>query len=184
MFSRLRAACVGLALLLPVALHGQALSQRVEAGIDQGLTLAREIAADVQIVSAVTAQNQALGVEYAGMTQERWEGLGEMNRLVRALAKNQAADVLRAKRTVGISEAFLSDASGRKVAFLSKPTNWCHLGKPKHDLPMSGQVWKGKLELDRSSGFRQIQIAVPVLQDGKAIGSLVIGLSFESMVDS
>ena len=74
-----------------------------------------------------------------------------------------------------------SDAKGGKVGFLNKPTSWSHLGKPKHDVPMSGHVWQGKLELDKSSGARQIQIAVPVLKDNQPIGSLVVGISLSDL---
>ncbi len=76
-----------------------------------------------------------------------------------------------------VSEAFLSDADGLKVAFLSKTSNWNHKDKPKHDVPMADKMWQGPLEVDESSGIKQIQIAVPVLDGDKPIGSLVVGIS-------
>jgi hypothetical protein len=42
---------------------------------------------------------------------------------------------------------------------------------------MSGKTWQGDVEIDASSGLQQVQVAVPVLDGGKAIGSLVVGLS-------
>ena len=44
-------------------------------------------------------------------------------------------------------------------------------------LPMSGKTWQGEVEVDESSGLQQLQVAVPVLDSGKPIGSLVVGLS-------
>jgi hypothetical protein len=76
-----------------------------------------------------------------------------------------------------VSEAFVSGADGGKVAFLGKTSNWSHKGKPKHDQPMSGKTWQGQVEVDESSGLQQVQVAVPVLDGGKPIGSLVVGLS-------
>jgi hypothetical protein len=64
-----------------------------------------------------------------------------------------------------------------KVAFLSKTTSWSHKGKAKHDVPMAGKTWQGTIEVDKSTGQQQIQIAVPVLDGGKPIGSLVVGLA-------
>jgi hypothetical protein len=167
--------------LLPGVLLAQSLNEKVEAGLGLGVDIAKQIASDPVIVAAVEAQNQQLSAEYANMTQEQWNALSDLDPLVRALIKNASAQVLKNRKTDAVSEAFVSDSQGRKVSYLGKTTNWSHLGKPKHDLPMSGQVWKGKLELDKSSGRRQIQIGVPVLKDGKPIGSLVIGVSLESL---
>lgn len=65
--------------------------------------------------------------------------------------------------------------------FLSKPSNWSHQGKPKHDEPMVGKTWQGGIELDESTGLQQIQIGVPVLEEDKPIGSLVLGFSISKL---
>lgn len=179
--SLLKGVTVSLVLAFPGVLLAQGLTEKVEAGLGLGSDIAKQIAADPAIIAAVEAQNQQLSAEYANLSQEQWNVLSDLDPLVRALGKNAAAQALKSHKTDAISEAFVSDSQGRKVAYLGKTTNWSHLGKPKHEVPMSGQVWKGKLELDKSSGRRQIQIGVPVLKDGKPIGSLVIGVSLESM---
>jgi hypothetical protein len=46
---------------------------------------------------------------------------------------------------------------------------------------MNGKTWQGTIEVDESTGLQQIQIAVPVLSDGKPIGSLVVGLSVSTL---
>jgi hypothetical protein len=51
------------------------------------------------------------------------------------------------------------------------------LGQPKHDVPMTGRVWYGNVEVDESTGVQQVQIGLPVLDGGRPIGSIVIGLS-------
>lgn len=65
--------------------------------------------------------------------------------------------------------------------FLSKPSNWSHQGKPKHDEPMAGKTWQGGIELDESTGLQQIQIGVPVLEGDKPIGWLVVGFSISKL---
>jgi hypothetical protein len=134
-------------------------------------------AADAAIVAAAKAYNSAKSPEAAAMDQPKWAALSVIDPLVRGLTKNPAAEVLKAKKGEVVSEAFLSGADGGKVAFLGKPTNWSHKGKPKHEQPMSGKTWQGDVEVDESSGLQQVQVAVPVLDGGKPIGSLVVGLS-------
>lgn len=134
-------------------------------------------AATAAVVDAVKAYNTAKAPDAAAMDQAKWAGLSVIDPFVRSLTKNPAAEVLKAKKGEVVSEAFVSGADGGKVAFLGKPTNWSHKGKPKHDQPMSGKTWQGPVEIDESSGLQQVQVAVPVIDGGKPIGSLVVGLS-------
>lgn len=134
-------------------------------------------AAAPAIVDAVKAYNAAKAPDATAMDQAKWADISVIDPFVRGLTKNPAAEVLKAKKGEVISEAFVSGADGGKVAFLGKPTNWSHKGKPKHDQPMSGKTWQGPVEIDESSGLQQVQVAVPVLDGGKPIGSLVVGLS-------
>ncbi|MBL8264922.1 hypothetical protein [Steroidobacter sp.] len=134
-------------------------------------------AAEPTVVNAVKAYNAGKSPEAAAMDQAKWANTSVIDPFVRGLTKNPAAEVLKAKKGDVVSEAFLSGADGGKVAFLGKSSNWSHKGKPKHEQPLSGKTWQGDVEVDESSGLQQVQVAVPVLDGGKAIGSLVVGLS-------
>ena len=159
----------------------EAASTKAHSEIARWIVSAKQIAAEPELIKAVAAQNLQLPAEYADMTQIKWAALAELDPLVTALCKNAAARVLKARKTAGLSEIFVSDKEGRKVAFLAKPTNWSHEGKPKHEQPMKGEVWEGRVEHDESTGLMQVQVAVPVLQDDKPIGSLVIGVELDSL---
>jgi len=141
----------------------------------------RDWAAAPAIVDAVRAANSRVPPEYAAMTEEHWAELTILDPFVRGFTTNDAAGFLKGARTAEVSEAFVSAANGMKVAFLSKTTSWNHKGKPKHDVPMSGRSWQGSVEIDKSTGQQQIQIAVPVLDGGKPIGSLVVGLALSKL---
>jgi hypothetical protein len=160
-----------------------ALDPAIQAKVDAQVKQIQSWANDPIVVKAVKAQNASLPADYAAMTQEKWKGLTIMDPFVRSLSKNDVGQFLKSKKTDAISEAFVSDASGVKVAFLSKTTGWSHKGKAKHDDPMAGKTWQGPVELDESSGTQQLQVAVPVLDDGKPIGSLVVGLSLSKLKD-
>jgi hypothetical protein len=133
------------------------------------------------IVSAVRAQNAGLPADYTSMNQDKWKGLTVLDPLVRNLTKTPAAEFLKTRKTDIVTEAFVSDANGNKVGFLSKTSSWNHKGKDKHDVPMTGKTWKGPVETDDSTGLRQVQVAVPVLDGDKPIGSLVVGLSLSRL---
>jgi len=75
----------------------------------------------------------------------------------------------------------VSAADGTKVAFFAKTSSWSHKGKAKHEQPMQGKDWTGSVEVDESTGAEQIQIGLPVLDGGKPIGSVVIGLAIAKM---
>ena len=157
------------------------LDPAVAAKVQAKVTEVKTWASDPILVDAVLAQNTALPEAYAAMTQEKWKALTILDPFVRSFAKNPAGLFLKSRKADWVSEAFLSDAKGFKVAFLSKPTNWCHAGKAKHDQPFAGQVWQGPVELDESTGLQQLQVAVPVLKDGAPVGVLTVGISLSKL---
>lgn len=152
------------------------LDAATQAKVTAKINVIKTWAADPAIVTAVKAQNGSVPAELAAMTQDKWKAAGILDPIVRGLTKNDAAGILKSKKTDDVSEAFLSAADGTKVAFLAKPSNWSHKGKAKHDVPMTGKTWQGAVEVDDSTGVRQLQVAVPVLDGEHAIGSLVVGL--------
>jgi len=155
----------------------QGLDAALQAKIDEQIKTIATWAADPVIVDAVKAHNASLPADQAALTQDKWRGLTVLDPLVRGFTKNAAGQFLKGKKSDLVSEAFVSDAEGLKVAFIAKTSGWSHKGKPKHDVPMTGKNWQGPVEVDESSGQQQLQVSVPVLDGGKPIGSLVVGLS-------
>lgn len=159
----------------------QGLDAAVQGKVDAITKQVHVWAADPAIVSAVNAYNTAPPADSTAMNQDKWKTLSILDPSVRAFSKNAAGTFLKSKQTEVVSEAFLSGADGNKVAFLAKTSSWCHKGKPKHDVPMTGKTWQGPVEADESTGLQQLQVAVPVLDGGKPIGSLVVGLSIAKL---
>lgn len=153
------------------------LDPAVQAKVNAKIAEIKTWAADPAIVAAVAAHNAQLPTDQADMTQEKWKALSLLDPFVRSFTKNEAGVALKAKKADWSTEAFVSDAKGLKVAFLAKPSNWSHAGMPKHEDPMLGKSWQGAVAIDESTGLQQLQVSVPVLKDGKPIGSLVVGLS-------
>jgi len=171
---------VGLLLALVGPVFGENVSPAMQARIDIRVMEIKAWAADPVIVQAVAAHNLKPPADHVALTDAAWKALPATSPLVLSFTQNPAGVFLKSKQAVWASEAFVSDAKGTKVAFLAKPTHWTHAGNPKHDEPMAGKVWQGKIELDQSSGQNQIQVAVPVLDAAqKPIGSLVVGIAVE-----
>ena len=153
----------------------------LQARIDAKVKELSAIASDPAIVSAVKKHNAGLTADEAAMTQEKWKSLSVLDPFVRQYSKNEAGVFLKSKKDDVLTEAFVSGADGKKVAFLAKTSNWSHAGKAKHDKPMKNEKWQGDIEIDDSTGQQQIQVAIPVSEEGKPIGSLVFGLSISKL---
>jgi hypothetical protein len=175
------AAWLLIAALLATPLFAATLSPEAKSKVDAMTVQIKSWASDPQVVSAVKAHNAGPPDEYSGMTNESWAALTVLDPKVRALTKNAVAEFLKTKKSAVVTEAFVLAADGTKVAFLSKTTYWCHKGKPKHDVPMTGKSWMGPVEVDESTGQQQVQVSVPVLDGGKPVGSLVVGLAVSQL---
>ena len=167
-----------LAFLATTTLAAQAatLTAEQKTKVETFLAQLKPLGSDPIVVKAVKDFNAAPPPEASGMTQAKWDALSVLSPEIKAFAKNTLAEYLKAKRTPEIAELFVSGANGTKVAFFAKTTNWNHTGKPKHDLPMSGKTWIDAPALDQSSGKVTVQVSFPVIDGGKPIGSIVVGL--------
>lgn len=159
----------------------ETLPAETQAKVDAKLKVIQTWAAEAALVNAVKAANASPSADHTAMNQDKWKAATILDAFVRSFSKNEAGEFLKARKDESVTEAFLSGANGTKVAFLSKPTSWSHKGKPKHDEPMAGKTWQGAVEVDESTGLQQVQVAVPVLDGGKPIGSLVVGLSISKL---
>lgn len=142
-----------------------------------------KLAAQPNIVKMVSERNKKTPDDLAKMTQDKWKTASILDPAVRGLSKNDCAEALKLaqKADAALAEAFVSGVDGTKVCFISKTSGWSHKGKSKHDDPMAGKKWTGDVEVDSSSGLKQVQIAVPVMIDGKPAGSLVVGYQISKL---
>ncbi len=175
--------CVAVAVvaLLPVMAlaAGFEITPAVQAELDRQKQVVAGWAADPVIVSAVKEQNARGPI--AGMDNPKWKTTRRSDPVVKAFQTSPAGQFLRARLAASngaFSEAFLNGSKGEKVAFAEKTTSYIHAGQAKHDVPYTtGKAWQGKPEFDESSQTYAVQVSVPVLDGGKPIGSLVVGVN-------
>ena len=165
------------ALLLAGTGFSQTMPPEVKANLDKKVKQLQAWSTDPVIVAAVKAHNSNMPAEDKAMTNDKWSTLTVLDPYVRSFTKNPLGVYLKTKKNDEIAECFVSGADGTKVAFLSKTTNWSHADK----VPMTGKTYIGPPALDDSTGLQQIQVGLPVLDNGKPIGSIVVGLNVSKL---
>lgn len=168
-------------MIAALCVNAQDLTADQKAKVEAKLKLFSAWGTDAKVVEAVKAFNANPPAAAKEMTQDKWKTLTLISPEIKAFTKHELSVYLKTKKDESVSELFVSGANGNKIAFFAKTSNWCHLGKPKHDVPMTGKTWIGKVEVDESTGLQQVQISFPVLDGGKAIGSIVVGLSLSKL---
>lgn len=183
MMTLLRNISITLALILFVASSAfcEELTPEQKAKVETKMKALSAWSTDKKIVDFVVKANANPLPESKGMTQEKWAELNMLSPEVKAFSKNELATYLKTLKEEMITEIFVSCADGGKAAFLSKTTSWSHKGKPKHDVPMTGKSWIGKPEVDESTGLSQVQVSIPVMDNGSPVGSIVIGLDLSKL---
>ena len=170
-------ACL-LSCFLAGSLTAADIAPSMQAALDAQKKIIAAWAADPVLVAAVKTQNAKGPI--AGMDNAAWKKLPPGDPIVHALQTNAAGVWLAEKIKSGgglFTEAFLNGAKGEKAAFAQKTTSYLHAGTPKFDVPMSGKPWQGVPEFDESSQTQAVQISTPVLDNGRPIGVLVVGIS-------
>ena len=162
---------------------GFQMTPAVQAELDKQKTVIAGWAANAAVVGAVVEQNRRGPI--AGMDNPKWKLTRRSDPTITAFQNNAAGQFLKAQIDENkgkFSEAFLSAAAGEKVAFVEKTTSYIHRGQAKFDAPYTtGKAWQGTAEFDESSQTYAIQISVPVLADGRAIGVLVVGVNLSHL---
>ncbi len=157
----------------------------VQKKIDGNIKAAAKWAADPVVVKAVAAQNEKGPI--AGMDNPKWKTVAKTDPIVKGFQTNAAGKFLttKVKASKTVVGAFLNAAQGEKVAFTEKTASYIHKGSAKFDVPMSTvKPWQGKPEFDDDAKAQLLQISVPVLSDGKAIGALVVEMNVTKMAES
>ena len=173
---------VALAFLISAAACFAQAPPELQAKLSAEIKQLQLFSADPQVINAVRTYNATPpSAEAKAMTNEKWHSLTLFDPFVRAIGKNPLSEFLRGMRNDEIAKVFVSGADGGKVGFDAKTEHWTHKGMPKHEVPMSGKVWIGTVKLDDSTGLQMIQVGLPVLAEGKPIGSIVFGLRADKL---
>ena len=143
-------------------------------------------AADSEIVKAVKAQN-AKGVTLDKIQEldKKWmettDAAKEPTAFMESINSNTAAQVLTRIQKIKpyLVEFILTDNQGSNVALTGMTSDYWQGDEPKFTNAFAdgkGNTYIARPQKDKSTGEIISQVSVPVMSDGKAIGTLTVGV--------
>jgi len=177
------------------------ISSMLAASLFVGAAFAKEVkdvvpevvkaAANATVVQAVKEQN-AKGVTLAKIQEidKSWmattEGKKEPTDFMKSFNSNAAAKALAniEKATPYFVEFILTDNQGANVAITGMTSDYWQGDEPKFTNAYAdgkGDTYIARPQKDKSTGEVISQVSVPVMSDGKAIGTLTVGVRAEKL---
>jgi len=143
------------------------------------------IGQDPQLVSFVSRDNaNPVNVEKLRALDKRWVAKDNIEDFVKALMSNQVS--ARLKKQIAahtyIPEAFIMNAQGTIIGETDRTSTYWKGEQEKFTAAYNGgvgAVWFGKLAYDESSKTNGVQISVPVVKGGKAIGAITFTINVD-----
>lgn len=175
---------VGTALsLVTIASFAAPITPKMQPNIDQYKRQAALWAAEFAIVQAVKEANVKGPI--AGLDNAKWRTLKEADPVVQSFITSPSGELLMRwmeDDTRGINKIVLSGAQGQRVAFTAKPALYLANGLPNFDAAMNGENWQqSESKPDSRNNIDTVQIAVPVKDDNKVIGVLLVNLNADNL---
>ena len=140
-----------------------------------------------QIVSAVKAQNQkGMGIAEINAIDEEWKATPGVASFMQALMDSDCAKFLRKiqETTPFYSEIFVMDNQGANVAMTVKTSDYWQGDEAKFKNSFDGgkgTVFVDEVEFDDSSQAYLVQVSVPVMDQGMAIGAITFGIDVDQV---
>lgn len=180
----LRWAVRGAALsIVSIASFAAPITPKMQPNIDQYKRQAALWANDFTIVQAVKEANAKGPI--AGLDNAKWRKLKEADPLVQGFIASPSGELLTQwmeDDIRGINKIVLSGAQGQRVAFTAKPALYLAKGSANFDVAMSGAIWQQpESKPDSRNNIDTVQIAVPVKDNNKVIGVLLVNLNADNL---
>ncbi len=158
------------------------ISKRMESIINTHISLIEIWAKDLQIIQATKKQNQKdIDIAEIKRIDKDWVN-GKIEHFISELLNNSLSRYLSKKvqsNSALYVEAFLCDKKGALVGAYPQTSDYWQGDEDKFIKSFnngSGHVYVGSIEYDESVKMYSVQLSVPVLDEQKTIGVLVVGL--------
>lgn len=135
---------------------------------------------------AVAAQNrQHRTLEGIKRIDAIWTAGGDLGGLDRELLENTCAKALDSfmTATTGFKESFVMDDLGALVCMTQRTSDYWQGDEAKWQRSFNegrGALYVGEIAWDESADSMLVQISVPIMSDGRAIGALTVGKTVSS----
>jgi opacity protein-like surface antigen len=139
------------------------------------------------IVAAVQAANTSgQTLDQVKAKDEKWRATAGMDDTMRALTEGACGQFLRGlqKKMPYIEEIFVMDHLGANVAMTDKTSDYWQGDEAKFQKSYAagaGAVFVDEVEFDDSAQAYLVQVSVPVMDGGKAIGAVTFGINVDKI---
>lgn len=139
------------------------------------------------LVAAVKEQNaKGMSLDSIKDMDKAWMDTTGINDTMRDMMNNPAAKELAKLESSApyLTELFLMDNQGANVAMTNKTSDFWQGDEAKFTDSFangSGAVHIGKVKFDKSAQAYLVQISVPVMDGGQAIGALTVGVNLDEL---
>lgn len=147
-----------------------------------------QVAANPVVIQAVKAQNaKGLSLDNIKEADAAWTAAKKSpTDFMVAHTSNEAANVLAAieKEKPYLVEFILTDNQGANVAITGMTSDYWQGDEPKFSNAFDGgkgNTYIARPQKDKSSGEVVSQVSVPVMSDGKAIGTMTVGVRINKL---
>lgn len=162
-----------------------AIAEDVPLGVTALIPVIKKWGEDPILVAAVKEQNaKGATLEQIQKRDKEWMAATGMDDQMKAIMKNAGAqelDKLEATKPY-FFESILMDNLGANVSMTNKTSDYWQGDEPKFTNAFKvGGVDIGKSKFDDSAKAYLIQVSVPVLDGGKPIGALCVGINLDEL---
>ncbi len=139
------------------------------------------------LVAAVKKQNaEGMTLDEIKKRDKIWMDNTGVDAFMESLMNNPAAKELQKleKSAKYYTEIFLMDNQGANVAMSNKTSDYWQGDEPKFTESYksgAGAAHVGKVKFDDSAQAYLVQVSVPVMDGGKAIGAITIGINVDDL---
>ena len=155
--------------------------------LDEVVAKLKQTGTDATLIAAVNKQNgENLSMSTISSRDKKWQSTSGLDDFMKGLMSNAAAKRLAQieKENKVIVESFLMDKKGANVAMTNKTSDYWQGDEAKFTKSFSGgkgSVHIGKAKFDKSAQAYTIQVSVPVMSDGHAIGAITYGVNVDDL---
>jgi len=157
-------------------------AQDVPAAIKGVAPKLSKIASSSSLVAAVKAQNaKNVSLDKIKELDSKWSETSGLDDFMKQVLASTASEYLKKVRKENsfIVEAFAMDNKGANVGMTNKTSDYWQGDEDKFTKSYNGGAGGthfSKLSFDESTQSYVIQVSVPVMEDGKAIGAVTFGI--------
>ncbi|MEZ5739156.1 MAG: PDC sensor domain-containing protein [Burkholderiaceae bacterium] len=169
--------------LLVLAGLGTTHAADLSADLQQRIDALRETWANsATLINAIKEQN-ARNIPLSDIQEidRKWMATSGLAAFMMPVLDNPAvAELLRLEKATGhVQESFVMDNQGALVAATNKTSDYWQGDEAKFTESFKngqGAVHVGKVDFDKSAQAYLVQVSIPVMDDGRAIGAITIGI--------